>query len=771
MINSKVARKWDDYNESIPLDIIEKYPELYGTLIRPSLFNPVRNTTEEFLFFNNVDYFRPAALAFEKSEEEARGTGMEPYYTAALPGTKAYKDYWREERRRCLQGYEPEVDDKPCGVRISGEYYFYLNYCRIGKAVKNKHTGEDTEEEGFPRFTSMDYYWFKELEKNENPPPGKEKRNMIAAKARRKGFSYKNAAGAVWKYTFFKNSTVVIASELGEKAKNTFDMALNMIDFLNQYTEFRSPWTNRRSSSTKCYIRAGVEVERNGKKYIKGRKSVIETVSLHNKPDAAAGLGATRIIFEEAGMIKDLKKAWGFTEPTLRSGKIRKGIGIIYGTGGDMEGATQDFADMFYDPGRYKLAGYENIFEETEVSGECGWFVDDMWFREGAHVTINGVKYDAVDKNGNALKWVAEIDLNQERMKGMQKDREAYNVEISQYCKTPAEAFLVTTGNIFPAAELFARLTELKSNDGFRLLGTNGFLVERNGRVLFQPDMEGILEPINRYPIAKSKRNLEGAIIQYEAPQEIDGELKPDAYIISVDPIGIDSDGGESLVAIYVLKTKKYAHIIGHDEIVMSYIGRPEYDPVDTTNRLLLKMSKYYNAKVTHENDRNAAAIRNFFIQEGEFNRLMRPPAAVVEKHITNSKTLLRKTGHSMGTDTLKEIAEIYTKKWLLEKRGVNPITGEEERNYDKIPDRRLLEELISYKRKGNFDAVSAFMGCIIQQEQMLHLWKTGPEEETENDPGEFFRQRMMYLPSVSQKQRELMIYEQKMKENERTKV
>lgn len=1147
-INPKVARIWDDYYQEIPIDIIEKYPEMYGPVTQTSLHNPVRNTNQEFLFFTDSSLFRPAALAFEKSEREVKGTGLDPYYTSALEGTNAYKEFWEEERKRCLQGYEPIVDGEPCGVRISGEFYFYLNYCRIGKAVKNEDTGEDTEQLAFPDFTSMDYYWFNELEAAENPPEGKQKENLIMAKARRKGWSYKNAAGAVWKYSFFKNSRVIIAAEFGDKARQTFDMCLNMIDFLNQYTEFRSPWTHRKTGNNKCLIRSGVEVEKNGRKFTKGKKSIIETISFHNKPDAAAGIGATRILLEEAGQITNLKKAWKFTEPTLRSGKIRKGICVCFGcvvagtklwkhdgesvnvedikegdlilgydktgpsiepvsfiappakkecyeivtdkgtrltasfdhpilasnshsyyqhrkyvkqdnekkrvtlgrikktsfvqmqtlqrkdqiavidsipiwgtqkllearfvgwligdgsygfdktpvisteneeiynhvkanyncvvererptkagntyreirvkqitqylrsigiygqtkqakrlpsnihlydrdslakllgglfdtdgcvyfkkdkkghvngfinfttavkelaeevktqllkfgihsnleainpkernrrikdkniyyrvsireavsikrfyrnitfavkykqdrliqyyhlikqrgkesditrtamvfrngkqfalvvylngmrfetikskkklglrtiynltadnshtylannvithnTGGKMEGATQDFAEIMLDPASHMFKAYDNIYEEHESRGKCGWFVDEMWFRQRAHIDINGIRYEAVDENGNPRRWVAEIDLNLERAKLQGRDKDSYNVALSQYCKTLSEAFLVTTGNVFPVAELSARLSYLKTPEGQRLSGTKGELIEKNGVVYFEPDVKNKLEALDRYPTPKSKRNLEGAVVQYEAPAEVNGSIPDGAYIISVDPLGIDVAGGESMVAIYCLKTKKYAHIIGHDEIVMSYVGRPSIDPLDSTNWILMKMAKYYNAKVTHENDRNGAYIRNFFIQQKEFIRLLKPPTDIVEKHIPESKTNFRKSGHAMGSPKLKELGEIYLKRWLLEQRGVNPYTGQEERNLDKLCDRGLIEELISYNRAGNFDRILAFMGAVLQQEQMMFsMTARAPDQET-SVAAKFFRDRLLYLPSMS---------------------
>ena len=61
--------------------------------------------------------------------------------------------------------------------------------------------------------------------------PTSAKRGMICAKARRKGYSFKNAAGALWKFTFFKESYVIIASYLGDHAQATMSMVLEMSNF------------------------------------------------------------------------------------------------------------------------------------------------------------------------------------------------------------------------------------------------------------------------------------------------------------------------------------------------------------------------------------------------------------------------------------------------------------------------------------------------------------------------------------------------------------
>lgn len=95
------------------------------------------------------------------------------------------------------------------------------------------------------------------------------------------------------------------------------------------------------------------------------------------------------------------------------------GIPIIFGTGGDMLSATQDFAKMFKNPKQYGLAEYNNIYEEN-TQGTCGYFIDEMWYRPGDLYFLGKVGekiYRGVDVNGNPNCWAAELDLMAERDK------------------------------------------------------------------------------------------------------------------------------------------------------------------------------------------------------------------------------------------------------------------------------------------------------------------------------------------------------------------
>jgi len=207
-----------DIIDEIPYKWIKEHEHIYGTLTRPSLIDPVSNLNWDYLWFKDSSIFSPAANLFKKSRKSVSGTNIKPYYCRHLPGTRAYVEFWEEEYRRIMFGYEPLVDGIPCGLRISGEFYFYLNYSPID-LISVTEDGKEDSRHDLPDFLAMDYYYFKELEARENPQyydlPREFKKSMTIAKSRRKGFSYKCQSGCVWIIAFNKGARVAIASAPG----------------------------------------------------------------------------------------------------------------------------------------------------------------------------------------------------------------------------------------------------------------------------------------------------------------------------------------------------------------------------------------------------------------------------------------------------------------------------------------------------------------------------------------------------------------------------
>lgn len=701
----KIAKVWDTYEQEVreyePL--INK--NIYGELTVISKKNPVRNLEWDFLYFVDSSVFSPAANEFEKNRKE---TG-EGFYCPYLPGTINYLSWWKEEARRCREGYEVG------GVWIPGEYYFYLNYCIITRVI-NEETGEIGQ--FFPRFLVMDFYWFLELDAAENPDHATQKKNVEAAKSRRLGFSFKQAGGCTHKFFFYKNSTCIVASEYGEKARNTFEMCLSIIDFVNQHTEFRTPLGTRKVSDNGCIVVAGAKVKVSGKEYFKGRKSRIITVSLHNKADAAAGYGASRIIFEESGMIKNFKVAWEFTEPTLRSGAIKKGIAIAFGTGGDMDGATRDFAEAMDAPEANNFKGYDNIYEYTPQDRKSGLFFDALWFREGAFIHLtDGSKHYAVDEQGNAHRWVAELSLNAKRAERKEMDKKAQSTFITQNCKTLSEAFLVLDGAVFPTEEILERINTVRNNTATYKPYVCGNLVETPQGIKFKPDMEGKLHPMDYFPLTgnETMNDLRGCITQYYAPKTIDGVVPDDAYIIGHDPYAVEGsvhiNSGTSLGVAYVMRTNKYIKELGlPGVIVASYIGREQRS--DDYNYNLYKLAKYYNAKVMFENNRGQ--VRQYFQHKKALHMLCPPPGHVIDKHITNSTSTTRKFGYTTVNRQFKEELVRYVIDWLLSPS----LEGEGNLMLDTVIDEALLQEMLRFSfEHGNFDRVMAIIGCVLYLE------------------------------------------------------
>ena len=228
--NPKIATilNHEDIVSRIPMDYIQDNEDLFGTLSQQVLTVPTRNTKWKYLFFHDSSVFRPAAKAFEKSEKDNENTNLPAKYTEYLKGTTAYRDFWIEERRRCLEGYESS------GVKITGDHYAYLNFCPI---LKSEDSGAKITKKvrGFPDFWDGDfeYFWSREiarlgvakplisdeeyqkfLKKSEEQQQKLNKKlfkglmleskirdgalnggyNLIVGKSRRKGYSYKNAA-------------------------------------------------------------------------------------------------------------------------------------------------------------------------------------------------------------------------------------------------------------------------------------------------------------------------------------------------------------------------------------------------------------------------------------------------------------------------------------------------------------------------------------------------------------------------------------------------
>ena len=674
----------------------------------------------------NTEVFREEARKFQKYNSYC----LDPW------GSPDWYSYWQEQRQRILHGYSVG------GVRVTGDHYFYLNFCPILK-VEDMTAKKSAKITDFPDFWDGDYnyFWSREIAFNgvldsglvteteaakiqhlDNFERAQELKaiylglqlevkiepdyllggyNLIVGKSRRKGYSYKNAAIAVKNYLCYPKALTIFAAY--EKKflypKGIYTMASNYLNFINANTA----WVYPKDVVDKMdHVKASTIEYRNGVKIETGFMSEIMALTFKDNADAARGKDARDVIFEESGAFGTpglLKDSYVATQDCVMAGSIKTGMITIFGTSGDMEGGTADYSEMHSNPLRFGMLPFQNIWDEDSEDMKCGFFHPITWNMEGYY-----------DKQGNSdTKGAKELELSQRKVL---LDNGATSADIQKRMQEkplgPFEAFGMVTVNNFPVLELKRQLDIVKGKNLHMIKGTpvKMFYDYERKKVMAEPILDGTANVIYRQK--PDNTSLEGCPVIYEYPAEV---MQQGAYKIGYDPYR--QDKGSSLAAIYVYKSV----IIGHSTkriVVAEYVGRPgEADDVNYIGRLFAEL---YNTKIMHENE--VTHVKDYFRRRKQLHYLAYQPDAVISKNVRNSK-VARVYGCHM-IDQLKDAGEKYIKSWLLDvldfDEDGNPIRG-----LDQIYSIGLLEELISYNRKGNFDRVMALMQVMFQDQEDMY--------------------------------------------------
>lgn len=96
----------------------------------------------------NTEVFREEARKFQKYGAYC----LDPW------GSPDWYSYWQEQRNRLINGYSSG------GVKITGDHYFYLNFCPILK-VEDTTLKKSSKVTDFPDFWDGDYnyFWAREI--------------------------------------------------------------------------------------------------------------------------------------------------------------------------------------------------------------------------------------------------------------------------------------------------------------------------------------------------------------------------------------------------------------------------------------------------------------------------------------------------------------------------------------------------------------------------------------------------------------------------------
>ena len=662
--------------------------------------------TFEDIAFVNTSLFTEAATHFKKY-----GYYIDP----RIKGTKEYNDHWDREEDRLRNGMtvpgklvpgqrgEFKIQD----VHITGTHYGFLNYARIMR----KEDPTDAKAKGlvgqkkirkileFPRFLDGQYHYFQAKQYAEEI--GK---NVIVAKARRKGFSYMEGWDSVSTINLMPHITVLVGAydykyiTLGDQMMG---MAKKYLDFLELHTDFNRGYLKESLD----HIKLGYKKSDEGNKEF-GYLSQIIAISFMNNPDAAVGKDAYKIKLEECGKFPNLSKALDVTLSTVEDGDSQTGYITMFGTGGTDDANWADFEKIFFDPDKRNCLAFDNIWDDGMKGNSVGFFYP----QESGYEPF-------IDEHGNSdIKGARHAILSKrEKQKNASSDGLEYLKYVSQRAMTPKEAFASGGENIFPSAELSDQLNRVLHDKDFKYLHRAGQLIYNDkGKIYFKSNdqliTQGVIthDPILNFPLT-DKQDVVGCYVEWVSAfrDKATGEIPKGLYRIWHDPYAHDKDSKEikikdSLGVSYVYERVNNMSYGKGDKLVACYVGRPS--TVDMYNENLLKLTEYWNAEVMFENDRGD--VKGFFGRKKKSHLLADEPDLEWEASLKGKSK--RGKGISMN-EKRKAKAAIYLRDWLLTPVSTDDF-GNVKLNLHYIYDPALLQELLKWNLKGNFDRVSSML-------------------------------------------------------------
>jgi hypothetical protein len=302
------------------------------------------------------------------------------------------------------------------------------------------------------------------------------------------------------------------------------------------------------------------------------------------------------------------------------------------------------------------------------------------------------------------------------------KDQEPLNKELQSKPLVPSEIFLIQTGNKFPIADLQEQLKYVQTSEDPLIKGIAGELVLEGARVSFRPDLNNDLKICN-HPL-KSTDRKEGAVVIWEPPVE---NADYGFYVGGNDPYDID-DAHTSVSLGSTIILRRAGLGCPYDKIVAEYTGRPERAEqfYEITRRLLV----YYKATCLYENEKTG--IRTYLKNNHSLHLLALTPTKF--KSNIGSVTANSRTYGQHMNGKVKLDGEIELRDWL------NKPAGDGKKTLHYIYSEPILKELIGYNLDGNFDRVIALMLAVIQSNEMYHV-EVKERQDTIID--DFFQKRL----------------------------
>ena len=628
----------------------------------------------------NTHRWKDAGNAYANSVTRPNFEGGQ--YTPYIKGTHKYKQYWRNEREKVLNGYI--VDDQ----YIPPFYYWYLNFCPIyNDVIKKKCLGDVWDSD----LWFFQYIMLCMLQ-------GK---HAAVVKARQRGYSFKIMALLYWCYSWHEGSVNTIGAYKEEYTLKSW----RFLEFYRKHLNANTYW--RRGpvvpKSLEWYERTQLV---DGSYH--GLDSKLSATTFKVSPENGVGGSQTIFFYEEAGIAPKLLETVGYVRPALEKGSKTTGIIILSGSVGDLEDC-QDLKEVFYRPDSHNFLSIDNIWDKKSGYTKCGLFVSEAYNLAGF-----------IDNEGNSLisEALEFIKKNNEKVKSI-KRKDLAQLDISQKPTSPEEAFDQRKISEFPIEELQRQQERINIKDEKNLWKYKPLKCtlyeDDNGKI--QVNTRNLPDE-HKYPIIPTWEDKRGVVTIYQPPEQ---QPKFHTYFAGVDTVEVDeTTTSESVMSVDIYQRMvkvRYKDVDGKirtrvegGKIVATYRGR--YTPIEKSNEQAWFLIKMYNALAYVE--RSKPNFINYMKRNGRAEMFLAKESDVQISKDLNLENYGSKSNYGFiisATNNMMRILKSTVKEYFAtEFDRIEDSSGQVTKlitGIDKTDDYWLLEEYIQYNDKsGNYDRV-----------------------------------------------------------------
>lgn len=693
--------------ESYPKEVQDEFMDnLMGVTFIQNLVNPNRPYAKDCPrdsegkiiidltnppIIEDTDYFRPTALHFKKYGVL---TNLRPNKN---PNSEFGK-WVKEEVNRIWNGYIRESD----GAWVTGDMYWYLNYCPIIQSKIRKGTKIADRIVDLPEFWEgifwRFHYW--EMSRKEAKHSAE-----IAKRGASKSYSVASVLSKLFvvgdnKETQMNVRGMVTAYQKEYLVKDgTLNKFVEMIDFQAQHTQF--PSRRLKNSIQDMQWKMGYSDLDSGAQ--RGTLNEVIGVSSKDDPDKLRGKRSSKIIIEEFGNFAKVTDTYRVILPSVQEGDIVFGQMILIGTGGSEGADFEGAAEILFNPDGFNIKGLPNVYDKVGGKNKTIFFFPAYINRKGCY-NEDGIS--------DVTKALLELCYNRYVVKYNTTDTMALTRTKAENPITLQEAIMRRDSTIFPVSQLRDRINQIDSNPNeFNDVYVGDLNIDTKGIVEFKPTSA---LPIRKFPHKDNR--LDGAVEIFTMPErDKSGKVFNERYIAGMDVYDDDTSETTSLGSLFILD-------MWTDRIVAEYTGRPTFadDNYEIARRLLL----FYNARLNYEN--NKKGLFAYFSRMNSLYLLTDNLEFLKDKDMIKGYTFGNKQKGTMATLPINNYARTLIRNWLLKPVNViQKVDGEDTEvtipNLMLIRNRALLEELALWNPDGNFDRVSALgMLMLLREDKMI---------------------------------------------------